>query len=324
MLCQLLSLDKRYHTVNCFSFSRIDSYLNFNNIKINYTPQRTLSNDSTYKTKLNYNLFNTKSNLNSNFYLTHKYNLLNKNYNLNFIHKLYNIIYFVKNKINIVNLYSNSNLYSSMVMFKHNIISSISIGNYSNMLLLLNNLNVFNYYFKSKSLMLFNNIGLYDTVIILKDKINFIYNLNLIKYTIFSKYLITSKYTLYKYLQPNFNHTNSTQYEYNTQFFFKQRNPLIIQNKLLNINVVPAIFNTQLLQNFNKMYNKYYLNLQVNEHIKFLQTNTNILLHSIFFKNLFAPIKYNVLSNNNTTYLYKHNVRLHENILFTIFDKHII
>ena len=124
MLCQLLSLDKRYHTVNCFSFSRIDSYLNFNNIKINYTPQRTLLNKSTYKTKLNYNLFNTKSNLNSNFYLTHKYNLLNKNYNLNFIHKLYNIIYFVKNKINIVNLYSNSNLYSSMTMLKNNIISS--------------------------------------------------------------------------------------------------------------------------------------------------------------------------------------------------------
>ena len=325
MLCQLLSLDKRYHTVNCFSFNRIDSYLNFNDIKTNYSSQLIISNDITNKTKLNYNLFSTKSNLQSNFYLAHKYNLLNKNYNLNYIYKSPYVTFLYNNIINFINL---TTMYINAL--KYNIIILPKEYNYLNIISLLYNLNIFTYYFNNslfinnKTIILFNNIGLYNIIIIFLDKINFIYNLNIIKYFIISEYTISNNRKKYQYFQSNFNHQNITQYEYNTQFFFKQRNPLIIQNKLININVVPAIFNTQLLQNFNKMYDKYCLNLQVNDHIKFMHTKINVLLHSNFLKNLFTPIKYNVLINNNNTYLYKYNIRLHDDILFTIFDKHII
>ena len=325
MLCQLLSLDKRYHTVNCFSFNRVDSYLNFNDVKTIYTPKIDISHNLNQHFKLNYNLFNAKSNILSNFYLTHNYNLLLKNYNINYNYSLYYIIYyynFFKNIIlNVLFIIKNN------VLNLHTYYFNISI---INLLSLFQNINIIKYYLTNCTdvymnlPILFNNIGVYNIVIILKDKINFNYNLNMIKYMVTTKYNINFNLFNYKYTQLLDNHQTQIQIDYNTKFFYKQRNPLIIQNKLINVGVVPAIFKAQLNQNYYRMYNNYCLNLQLNNHINVLSNNYNILLFSKYLSRLFLPLKYSVLINNDTAYMYKHNIRLYNDILFTVFDKHAL
>ena len=53
MLCQLLSLDKRYHVINCFSFINADNLLTTDNfietINTGITTNLTLQNKINYK-----------------------------------------------------------------------------------------------------------------------------------------------------------------------------------------------------------------------------------------------------------------------------------
>ena len=122
MLCQLLSLDKRYHTVNCFNFNRVDSYLNFNNIQNNYITNKNFQHHSIQNQKTNYNVFAENIYSNSNFQLAFKYNLYNKNYSL--IYGYYLPIY-IKNTfiIYIKNIYTNlarshiSNIYANILTY---------------------------------------------------------------------------------------------------------------------------------------------------------------------------------------------------------------
>lgn len=322
MLCQLLSLDKRYHIVNCFSFNKIDSYLNLEDVKTNYEPQIILNKNNSYKSLIHYNLF-AKKKTNSNFSLAHKYNIYLKNYNLN-----YNYNNYISDLLNFkfINLIVNKALAWVKNIYYINMYSSNT--DYISIFLVLTNINITKYYtanyllIKNHSLILFSNIGLHNIIIIAKNKINFTYNLNIIKYwptNFFINNNNSNKY--YNYFHVNLNHKNNTQINYNTEFFFKGRNPLIIRNKVINMTFTPAVFMQQLAQAYYNIYNKYYLNIKVEDFINSLRNNTNILLQSDYLKRLFIPLEYGKLINNNTIYLYRYNVKLHENILFSAFDK---
>lgn len=323
MLCQLISLDKRYHTVNCFSFNRVDSYLNFEDVKTNYEPQIIFCKNKSHSSILNYNLFTNKT-TSSNFSLLHKYNLFAKNYNIN-----YNYYTPSWSNYKFINFYS-INYFFKYIQNLRNTTSYSTNFNYVSILMLLNNINVLKYYknncfiLKNYQLILFNNIGFYNIVIIAKNKINFTYNLNILKYKFINvfNHQKNNSSMYYNYFQLNLNHKNNTQIDYNTQFSFKKRNPLIVRNKVIDMMLTPDVFMKQLNQAYYDIYNKYYLRVeQVSGHMKCLNSNFNILLVSNYLKNLFLPLQYSEFINNNTLYLYRYNVKLHENILFSAFDK---
>ena len=55
MLCQLLSLDKRFHTINCFSFKNIDSHIKLETLINEEDPIKHLTADSSVINKINFN-----------------------------------------------------------------------------------------------------------------------------------------------------------------------------------------------------------------------------------------------------------------------------
>jgi hypothetical protein len=134
-------------------------------------------------------------------------------------------------------------------------------------------------------------------------------------------YLINIHYNIRQLIN---NNTIIYQDFYDTQFILKQRHPLIINTKFINLNPTPAIFNMQLTQNYFNLYNKYYINFNNNIKSSYFMYNKNILLHSNFFTTLLNTVKYDLLINNNTTYLYKYNTRLYNNIVLNAFEKNCI
>ena len=55
MLCQLLSLDKRFHTINCFSFKNIDSHIKLENLINEDEPVKHMTADSSVINKITIN-----------------------------------------------------------------------------------------------------------------------------------------------------------------------------------------------------------------------------------------------------------------------------
>ena len=326
MLCQLLSLDKRYHIVNCFNFNRIDSYLNFEDVKTNYSSQLKLNQNTIHSSKIKYKIFNNNfdHNLTPNFNFLYKYNLLNKNY---IIHYQYSLL----NYINIHILAKLSYTYTyikSLIYINFDYLYNL---NFLLLMYLFSNLNICKYYYNNSSyikhrhITLFTNIGFENLVIILKNKINFTYNLNFIKHIIiFNVIPIKSQSKTYEYIQSNYDNIIHNQIDYNTQFFYKKRNPFVLKNKFINIKPSESMLTKQLHQNYHNIYSKYYLNLQKNMHIYWLSTNKNILLDSPYIEKVFKKLPRSVLLHNNTMYLYKYNVRLYNESLFNTFDKNSI
>ena len=320
MLCQLLSFDKRYHTVNCFNFNRIDSYINFTDIKNDYNSTLKLNNRKEHNLKINYNLFNNKSNTKSNVNLLYKYNLLNKNYSVQYNYFTPNYIFtYIFSKLIYTYYYFKLVLYTNCYyVYNVNILYWLSLST---------NINIFSYYLnwyksnKNTIVSLFTNIGLDNIVEILKDKINFNYNLNIIKTLLTHEPLsILFKNMKYSYFQSTYNNIVYNKAHYTTSFFFKQRNPLLIQNKFINVMFNSKIFYKQVNQYYKNTYNKYYLNIQSNPHMSGFRSNKNILLYSVFLERFFKAFTRNTMVHNNTMYLYKYNTRINNDFRLTTFD----
>lgn len=317
MLCQLLSLDKRYHTVNCFSFNKIDSYLNFNNIPNLYSSNHVLTNNVLNKQKINYKNFNINNDVNSSFLLTHKYNLYNKNYT--------NSYEFFKLKINNIFLYFTNFFNFSLNI---NVIKNINIREFFltyNLCFVYYYINIFNQYCIYTHL--FNYFGIIDFINLYKTKVNNVYfPNNFLYYKKFNPINILYYKKFINYSSSNHvnNNKNIQQYFYDTQFILKNRHPLHINTKFININPTSVIFNMQILQNPYNMYFKHYINLMLSEHIFYLFNNKNILLFSDYTSNIIDSIKYDVLINTYNTYVYKYNTKLYNHIYINIFDKNTL
>ena len=130
--------------------------------------------------------------------------------------------------------------------------------------------------------------------------------------------------TNYFYSQKINNNLNISKDIYDVQFFFKKRNPMMINNKFINLNPSKIILNAQLLQNYYNMYTKYYVELISNTNISNILNKSNILIHSDFLNFFIKPFMYDCLISNNTVYMYKYNIRLYNDIILNVFDQHTL